>query len=142
MIRIQEVLALAEGQAKRAAIGGEADIQKYVTELENEYLKLKSSAELEVANIRAELQAQVQHAETALASAVEARLHAIGRELKQDFEDTKAFVVRVFKGLPAHVQPGRVEPYVVPQEPPVVQSLSDVAPSTADRSKGVPDITK
>ena len=137
-IKIRDVLVLAEDQVKRAEITAEADVQKYVTDLENEYQKIKASAELEVKNVRETAAAEIHHAEHQLAVAIETKMHEIGKELKQGFDMTKAFVERVFKGLPAHVQPGSVAPYGVDPAPQEVGSLPS---ETADRSKGVPDIT-
>jgi len=158
-INIRDVLIGAD--VKREVLIAEADVQKYIADLENEYLKIKTSAELEVTNLRASLQAAVQaavrDAETKIGAAIEAKFHEIAKGLGQDYQNAADFVKRVFAGLPAHVQPGRVQPYETTPVPQVVKDArlhpedpdgnvildqTKAGVQTADRSQGVPDITK
>lgn len=167
MITIQEVLPLAEGELKRATLIAEEDIQKYVTDLENEYVKVKTSAELQIKNLEDQVAAEeariadaVRKAESSLAHAIEAKIHELGKELKQEYENTKGFVARIFAGMAAHLQPGSVAAYDVQQPAQQVSQqklhpeavnpvtgkvevdLTRTQMETADRSGGVPDITK
>lgn len=51
-----------------------------------------------------------------LAEWIERRVHAMGKELRQPYETTAEFCKRLFEGLPAHVQPGKIAPYNVEEE--------------------------
>jgi len=156
-INIRDVLSTADDKAKRAVLIAEEDVQKYIEEIENEYLKIKTSAELEVTNLRASLQAAVRDGETKIGAAIEAKFHEIAKGLGQDYQSAADFVKRIFAGLPAHVQPGRVQPYEATPVPQVVKDArlhpedadgnvildqTKAGVQTADRSQGVPDITK
>jgi hypothetical protein len=82
----------------------------------------------------------VKAGQTILGNRFEERLHAIGKELEQEFASTDAFVRRVFEGMPPHVAPGSVAAYDVAQpEQPVVR-IEKLAPST--KAGWPPDVMK